>query len=245
MPDLTASHDAPRALADTLHRDGFVHLAAPALRDLVGWSAQDWEAFAASWNGLGPDGYMADGGRYRLRRHGAFEARGQAMTAKPHQPHYQSRDYNPLNGGVQRWFEPTQPAVAQGAIMRGIVAALTPVFAALDGRGGEAPWHGEAHQFRIETSREEIGQPTPEGFHRDGVDWVLVMLVARRNVVEGTTQIADLAGHGLGRFTLVEPGDAVLLDDRRIMHGVTPIHAIEEAQPAFRDALVVTWMAQD
>jgi hypothetical protein len=60
-------------------------------------------------------------------------------------------------------------------------------------------------------------------------------------VAQGTTQIADLAGRALGRFTLCEPGDAVLLDDRRIMHGVTPIQAIAGDRAAFRDALVVTW----
>ena len=228
-------------MVQALRQDGFVHLPAPALRAFIGWSARDWAAFAGSWDGLGPDGYMADGGRYRLRRHAAFAAQGEAMAPKPHQPHYQSRDYNPLNGGVQRWFEPMAQEVVGGPILRGLLRGLTPMFAALDGRGADTLWHGEAHQFRIETSAREIGQPTPEGFHRDGVDWVLVMLIARANVREGTTQIAGLDGRGLGRFTLCEPGDAVLLDDRRIMHGVTPIRAVEPGRAAYRDALVVTW----
>ncbi len=66
-----------------------------------------WDAFADSWNDLGLDRFMADGGRYRKRRFAAFSASPDGeVVRKPHQPHYQSRDYNGLNGGVQRWFEP-------------------------------------------------------------------------------------------------------------------------------------------
>jgi hypothetical protein len=244
MSTLAGSQTALRPIADALSGSGFVHVPAPGLQGLLGWSEAQWDEFAASWARLGPDGYMADGGRYRLRRHAAFDAGGGDVQRKAHQPHFQSRDYNPLNGGVQRWFEPMEQAAAEGAIMRRIFETLTPLFTALDARAPAARWHSEAHQFRIETSPEEIGRPTPEGFHRDGVDWVLVMLIGRRDVEEGTTEIADLHGAPLGRFTLREPGDAVLLDDRRILHGVTPVRPIAGAQSACRDALVVTWRAE-
>jgi len=220
-------------------------LPAPGLQAMLGWSARDWAAFADSWRGLGPDRYMADGGRYRRRRHAAFELCGPDAQRKPHQPHYQSRDYNRLNGDVQRWFDPVEPQVATNAVLHAIFGTLTPLFDTLDRRGPASCWHSEVHQFRIETSADEIGRPTPEGLHRDGVDWVLVLLVARENVAEGVTDIGDADGRGLGRFTLCEPGDAVLLDDQRIRHGVTPIRAVLPNLPAYRDALVVTWQAQD
>jgi hypothetical protein len=47
----------------------------------------------------------------------------------------------------------------------------------------------ELHQFRIEAGDGEAGLPTPEGAHRDGVDWVIVMLVDRHNVASGVTDI--------------------------------------------------------
>lgn len=233
--------EAVEAGQDVLVDPGFLHLPAPGLHDRLGWSAMDWSTFAQSWDRLGPDLYMADGGRYRRRRHAAFAVRGSEISRKPHQPHFQSRDYNPLNGDVQRWFDPIEPAIAEGAVLRAIFCSLSPLFARLDGRGPAADWHCEAHQFRIETSADEIGRPTPEGMHRDGVDWVLVMLIDRRNVAEGTTEIGDLAGSTLGRFTLRSAGDAVLLDDRKIRHGVTPIRALSDTGPAWRDVLVVTW----
>jgi len=45
----------------------------------------------------------------------------------------------------------------------------------------------------------------------------------------------------VGSFLLSDPGDAVLLDDHRILHGVTEIHAIDPGLPAYRDVLVVTF----
>ena len=58
----------------------------------------DWARFAASWNDLQLDTYLPDGHRYRRRRHATMSARaGEAkVTLEPHQPHYQSIDYNPL-----------------------------------------------------------------------------------------------------------------------------------------------------
>jgi len=99
----------------------------------------------------------------------------------------------------------------------------------------------EVHQFRIEARRDERGQPTPEGIHRDGVDYVLVLLVDRQNISSGTTTVHRLDGVELGSFTLASPLDAALLDDSRVAHGVTPIEPLDTDRPAYRDVLVVTW----
>lgn len=99
----------------------------------------------------------------------------------------------------------------------------------------------EVHQFRIEAQRDEKAQPTPEGVHRDGVDYVLVLLVNRQNISSGTTTVYRFNGDELGSFTLAAPLDAALLDDSRVAHGVTPIEPVDLGRPAYRDVLVVTW----
>jgi hypothetical protein len=243
-PGLAIEETFVRTIATGLTDQGFILLPAPELQARLDWSQRDWSDFASSWDRLGPDLYMADGGRYRRRRHATFEARGPVVSRKPHQPHFQSRDYNPLNGDVQRWFDPIEGQVAESPVLQAIYAAFTPLFSSLDEREPDFRWHSEVHQFRIESSLAEPGRPTPEGLHRDGVDWVFVMLIARRNVEEGTTILGNANGRELGRFTLRNPGDAVLLDDRRIKHGVTPIQALQSSPPAHRDALVVTWQAE-
>jgi len=220
---------------------GFAFVPAASLRSaLPRASVEAFDEFAASWDRLGEDRYMADGGRYRRRRHAAFAVGPSGIVRKPHQPHYQSRDYNPLNGGIERWFEPIEAGVADGPTLRGIVDLADRLFTPLSGMP-TADWHVEAHQFRIEAAAGAAGLPTPEGLHRDGVDWVLVLLVARANVAEGVTKIHDLDGREVGAFCLAEPFDAALVDDRRVCHAVTPVVPIDPALPAYRDVLVVTF----
>lgn len=233
----------PRTIDRKLAGDGFVHVAAAELRALAGPAVvAGFADFARSWDRLGPDRYMADGGRYRRRRHAAFAVGPAGITAKPHQPHYQSHDYNPLNGGIERWFEPIESAVATSATMQGIIDLADRVFTPLSGRGTPR-WHVEAHQFRIEAADGTVAKPTPEGLHRDGVDWVLVMLIARVNVAEGVTKIHVDDGREVGSFCLTAPFDAAFVDDRRMRHAVTPVIPIDAAQPAYRDVLVVTFKA--
>lgn len=223
-------------VTDALATTGYARLSGEESFAQLGIDAADWRAFADSWNDLGPDLYMADGGRYRRRRHATFRCEDSLFTRQPHQPHYQSRDYNALNGDVQRWFDPVDQATVDSPVCRaifGFCAAQFPM---------AGPAHVEMHQFRIEAKPGEVGRPTPEGLHRDGVDHVFVMLIERRNVREGVTRIGAPDGTALGEFMLAQAGDAMLIDDRRILHGVTEIHAVDVAQPAWRDALVVTFV---
>lgn len=203
----------------------------------------DWEQFTASWNTLPEDTYMADGGRYRQRRHAVFTCSEDGTIARqPEQPHYQSRDRNPLNGGIQRWFEPVKPEIASGSTMQTVLKYCHKLFGGLQ---PETPvWHVETHQFRIIAKPGEEGRPTPEGMHRDGVDYVLVMLVRRQSVESGETTVSDLDKKPLGSFTLSKSFDSALVNDRKVYHGVTPIVPASEDAEAYRDVLVVTWVDQ-
>jgi hypothetical protein len=231
------------SLADMIERDGFAFVQAPEMTKLlerVGLA--DWDGFAASWNDLGVDTYMADGGRYRRRRFGVFRAGPAGIARKPHQPHYQSRDYNPLNGGVERWFEPVTDAAANHPALTAILHLCHSLFDRMTpAEQRPEAWHVEIHQFRIEARAGEAGRPTPEGMHRDGVDWVLVLMVSRENIASGETTIYDLQRSPLGSFTLTAPLDSALVDDSRVYHGVTPVEPLDPLLPAYRDVLVVTF----
>lgn len=199
----------------------------------------DWEAFAASWNALEPDAYLANVGLHRRRRHAVFSAKGGEIACEPHQPHYQSRDYNSLQGGIERWFAPILPDVAESASLRSILRFCRSFFGTL--APDVSSWHIELHQFRIEASPDEPGQPTPEGVHRDGVDYVLVLLIDRLNIASGTTTIHAADGTLLGSFTLAHALDAALVDDARVFHGVTPVEPENPVEASHRDVLVVTF----
>jgi hypothetical protein len=239
------TQDELSSLTSRIAADGFAFMHGGDMRAVLArhGSLADWPAFAASWNDLGLDTYMADGGRYRKRRHVTFAAvAGEPIHRAAHQPHYQSRDYNPLNGGIARWFDPVLPEIGAGASMTTILATCRALFERLL---PARAWHIEVHQFRIEARSGVEGRPTPEGMHRDGVDQVLVLLIGRRNIQSGVTSIHDATGRNLGSFTLAETLDAAWVDDHRVMHGVTPVEPIDPTQPGFRDVLVVTFRRED
>lgn len=236
------AQDALEKIEAATRREHFAIVPAKDMSFLLhAYGLTDWEGFAASWDRLGVDRYMADGGRYRRRRHANFALSGDSVVRKAHQPHYQSRDYNALNGGVERWFAPVEPGIGEHPAMHATLRLTRQLADDLTPDAARPPtWHAEVHQFRIETQENQTGRPTPEGLHRDGVDWVLVLMVRRENVASGDTTIHDLQRHKLGSFTLSAPMDSAFVDDNHVYHGVTPITPVAPSRHAFRDVLVVT-----
>lgn len=219
--------------------NGFARIAADDIREMAGPEAMaEWPLFRASWDDLERDEYMADGGTYRRRSFSVFKLGPERLHRKTHRPHFQGRQYNPLNGGLERWFMPTDAALTDGLLIPALLRSARDLFSP-DGTNGH--WLAELHQFRIEARADGPGHPTPEGLHRDGVDWVFMMAVERFGVTGGVSHIHANDGTPLAEFTLIEPGDAVLLDDRRVLHGVTPIHPADGDKPGHRDLLVVTY----
>lgn len=237
-PPLTALADLDAQMAT----HGHAVLDARALAALAGVAADRFAAWQTCWDDLPPDAHLLDGGRYRRRRHGCFVVRPgsagavQRLQAAVHRAHWQPVQYNALHGGIERWFEPVHEAVAESAALRGLLHAMAGLATAL--RGHQPAWFVEAHQFRIDTEG-GIGRPTPEGAHRDGVDLVAVVLVARDGVKGGETRVFDAHGPTGVRFTLVEPWSCLLLDDARVIHESTPIQALEAGR-GHRDTLVIT-----
>jgi hypothetical protein len=242
---VTATAFAPPAtppveLADALRTQGYAVLAPEGVAQWLDLPLDSLEAMRADWDDLPPDAYLKDGGRYRQRRHACFTVEGDAVTPAPHRAHWQPVEYNALHGGMHRWFEPMRnETLAQAGwqrLMQCIAHTASELF-------GERRWFVEAHQFRIDTAG-GIGRPTPEGAHRDGVDLVAVMLVAREGVRGGETRVFEAEGRRGERFTLTEPWTLLLLDDSRVIHESTPIQplagSVGEAARGWRDTLVVT-----
>ena len=192
---------APVQLVPALRDHGHAALSAAGLRELLGAPAPALDAMRPTWNDLPPDGYLRDGGRYRRRRHSSFVVDGATVTQVPHRAHWQPISYNALHGGLERWFEPMQPSVVAAPVWTTLLRVLGAQCSAVK---GARPWYVEAHQFRIDTT-DGIGRPTPEGAHRDGVDFVVVALVDRSGVKGGETRVFDATGPAGTRFTMTEP----------------------------------------
>lgn len=224
-------------VAQAVRTDGYAVVHPADLRALTGCSVDELDALIPSWDRLAPDNYLKDGGRYRHRRHSCFIDADHHLTQTPHRAHWQPVEYNALHGGMHRLFEPIEPAIATRPAWTRLLRALGEVVSTI--RAAQ-PWYVEAHQFRIDTA-EGIGRPTPEGAHRDGVDFVAVLLIGRYRIKGGETRVFDAVTPAGKRFTMTEPWTMLLLDDAKVIHESTPIQP--EDDYGHRDTLVLTWRA--
>ena len=193
-----------REAVERLSLWGYAFLPAADALAALDVGVEQLNALRDTWSRLPRDMYLRDGGRYRSRRHSCFvqDFTSSGLSAVPHRSHWQSASYNALHGGLERWFEPIEAQVVNAPVWTRLVASIGSVFARV--RKVER-WFIEAHQFRIDTAS-GIGRPTPEGAHRDGVDFVALMLVEQdRNVararrghrpVDAAGQIQDVAVEG-------------------------------------------------
>jgi hypothetical protein len=224
-------------LTHALQNEGYALLAPADVAALSGTPLAQLDELAGSWNGLALDNYLKDGGRYRKRRHSCFVQDGEALQQSAHRAHWQPVEYNALHGGMHRMFEPVLPGTVEQPGWQGLLTALGKICSAV--RGAQT-WYVEAHQFRIDTA-DGIGRPTPEGAHRDGVDFVAVILVGRHAIKGGETRIFEADGPNGKRFTMTEPWTMLLLDDAAVIHESTPIQPLGEH--GYRDTLVLTYRA--
>lgn len=241
IPEFAPPLTAPEAIADTLREQGFAVAGADWVSQLADAPKEWLTALAADWEDMPVDPYLKDGGHYRRRRHASFVVDAESCLLEPQRAHFQSPEYNALHGGMMRWFTPMRSELiaqpAWSALLRGLAGLCSQL--------KPAPrWYVEAHQFRIDTSG-GIGRPTPEGAHRDGVDFVALLLVARQRIRGGETRVFQAHGPHGTRFTLNEPGSLLLLDDARVIHESTPIQPLLaeacEAPRGHRDTLVLTF----
>ena len=225
----------PRGLADAIAGPGRAVLSPAGFAELCGTTTAALDDLRPSWDALPPDAHLRDGGHYRRRRHASCIVDGDAVTMAPQRAHWQPIEYNALHGGLERWFEPVEAAVLAAPAWNAMLLAFADLASSLRGL---QPWFVEAHQFRIDTT-DGIGRPTPEGAHRDGVDFVVVVLVGRDGIKGGETRVFDVDGPAGMRFTMLEPWTALVLDDARVIHESTPIQPL--GGYGHRDTLVLTY----
>ena len=225
--------DASRELRER----GFAIVSASSVASaILGREARN-VSWLRSWDRLPADPHLADGGKYRFRRHASFvqSFSPPALSDVPYRPHWQPKAFNKLHGGIHREFSPIEAGVAGDPAFRALIMQFGDVFA---GVSAPAQWFIEAHQFRIDASEGE-GRPTPEGAHRDGVDFVALVLIERGDIAGGATTIHSDDGGTLADVTLAAPWTTMLLDDQRVIHATTPIKPV--GLRPHRDTLVLTY----
>jgi hypothetical protein len=195
---------------------------------------------AQEWERLETDRYLKGGARFRERRYDRFVFRPSTGESRlrAHVPYYQSGDANEYAGGIQREVAP----LAESSLDNPLLLALIPFDFAKFPVAPELfadTWDVQCHQFRIIGFPGELGDPTPEGPHRDEVDFGAIHLMHRRNAEGGESQVYTVDKEFVAEFRLESRMDTMYWADAKILHAVRPITAIDPDQAAIRDVLIL------
>lgn len=172
-------------------------------------------------------------GNYRSRRLSRFIVSGDELIKLPHGYLYQSKNYNPLVGGVKREFAELDDALIKLENFKQLILAFT----------DSCKLHPEAeigvHQIRTTCSPNNYGNPAPEGIHRDGTDFIGIFSVDRENVQGGETHLYTARKEKPVFSKILNPGELLLVNDHEFLHFTTPIQPISEGEGS-RDVFVLT-----
>ncbi|MFI9240392.1 2OG-Fe dioxygenase family protein [Streptomyces sp. NPDC053079] len=218
----------------------FAHFGPDPLAGALGEiPATSVEEFTASWDDLPPDAYLGTDTPYRFRRYSSFRLHGDRLERLPHAAFFQDKAVNKVNGGVDRLFAPMTDAVANGAALRAVVRTLRE---RLPGPADGIDTCG-VHQIRVTATADAEGRPAPEGVHQDGHAYVGQVLIRRQDVEGAESCLYDLQGRPVHRALLTEPWEAIVLDDRRVLHDVSAIRPAAGVDRGIRDMLLVDFFS--
>ena len=202
-----------------------------------------WLRLLNDWDHLEPDRFLKDGAKFRQRRYGRYRwsPATEDLSTLPHEPYFQPEGENSYVGGIDRSFAPLLPETVDSPFLHTLVRTTFACLPIPPDRQ-EKTWEVRIHQIRIVASPGEPGLPAPEGIHQDGTDFLTLHLVRRVNIRGGESTIYDLDRNPIVSHTMQEPLDSFILEDPRIMHGVTPVHSADGLKPGFRDLLGVDFL---
>jgi hypothetical protein len=210
-------------------------------------SPPEFSKFATAWDGLVTDDYLPGGDTYRKRRYGRLTAEplsSDAYILRPmqHSAFTQARDFIPLYGGKSRAFEPIEVET----LISSPLLTLVDFDLSIINQFGQpkATFIVGVHMIRILALSGLRHLPAPEGRHSDGHRYVAMHLMRRYGCEGGETHVF-LPGEpeAFLKVTLTESLDTLIVDDRRVEHGVTAVQALE--YEGARDMLLVDFDLAD
>jgi hypothetical protein len=181
---------------------------------------------------LPADPYIS--GHYRFRRLSHFKMSGDRFVKLPHRRLFQSKQNNPLVGDVVREYAEIEDELIALDEFQKILQEFFQ-FSQLCTERQEIA----IHQIRTTASSAEIGNPAPEGIHRDGVDLVGIFSVDRSAVAGAQTHLyVDKKGSPIFSKILY-PGEFLVFRDDLFFHFTSSISATTDGLGT-RDVFVCT-----
>lgn len=201
---------------------GFKTVATPPMSDAV----------MASFNNMPRDGHSLKRLReIRLSQFLTYHEEGQWICALlPRRKYIQSASHInlPEAGGVMRHREQLEcdPSPLISSILNQLPIDSTELY------------HVNVNQIRVIANNEFRGVTVPEGPHRDGHEYSVIVVAKRSNVTGGETQIIDPETQNIVHREVLGENEAVLIDDERYIHYATDIAPVS-GDTGYRDIWVI------
>jgi hypothetical protein len=212
-------------------------------------------AFGKFWDDLVTDSYLLEiekeiGGNFgtRKRRFIAYTynvERNEISFDNSHTTFDQPRTYSNGDGRKgntegERKFELLSIEAQKSHLLKNLIRRSISLMATGDDIS-EKNWHGCIHFIRMHADGGGgIGDPSPEGVHRDNTYLLSMHLISRVCVYGGESKVYGLNGELLESFTLEAPYDSVFIHDEKVLHDVDPI--VSDANSiGYRDMLIIDY----
>jgi hypothetical protein len=184
------------------------------------------------FNELPADPYLK--GNYRFRRLSHFKICNERLIKLSHRCLYQSKKYNPILGDVVREYPELDDNLIQLTSFQNIIWEFFR-FCQLCSPYDEVA----VHQIRTTASSQKVGNPAPEGIHRDGVDLVGIFSVNRHGIRGAETHLYKDKKSDPVFSKVLNPEEFLVFRDDRYFHFTSPIHALV-FEEGVRDVFVLT-----
>ena len=85
----------------------------------------------------------------------------------------------------------------------------------------------------------------PEGWHKDGFDFVSIINFNSNNIEGGTTRIRTKLNSNKDTFSsFLTSGEYIFISDKKYFHYTDPINVTNSSKKGYRDTLVITVAAK-
>ncbi len=192
----------------------------------------DANCFAPFFDNLPVDPYIQ--GQFRRRRFSRFTGTPENLHRLEHKYFVQSSQVNKLAGGVKRDFPELEDHLIELGEFQRLIAAFVD-FSKIDPLVREMG----VHQIRIIASKDEKGEPAPEGIHQDGFDFVGIFCIKRHAISGGETHLYRAKDQPPIFDKVLQPGEFVMVNDRTLFHYASAVAPVGDAEGE-RDVFVIT-----
>jgi hypothetical protein len=191
----------------------------------------DVSALQPYYDRLPLDPYVKEG--FRFKQLSRVRWINGAVVVQPHRPLFQSKQYNPTHGGIERNYEPIPADAFRLPALISLLSHFASTFP-------EAATRETIIQFqRIRTLGAHAGLPAVEGWHQDDVDGLAIALVNMRGCSGAVSGLKDLGGRMVFEKVLA-PGELLLVNDRLHFHYTSPILPNDPSVEGTRDVVLLS-----